>query len=62
MLDRSPVAIEAVFRTKYGELCASLLSAFGYQRFDLFYSTWIVELRLTARFLPKRVADDTERV
>jgi RNA polymerase sigma-70 factor (ECF subfamily) len=35
MLDRSPVAIEAVFRTKYGELCASLLSAFGYQRFDL---------------------------
>ena len=28
-------AVETVFRAKYGELCASLLSAFGYDHFDV---------------------------
>jgi RNA polymerase sigma-70 factor (ECF subfamily) len=31
----SQAAVESVFRAKYGELCASLLSVFGYGRFDL---------------------------
>lgn len=31
----STTAVEAVFRAKYGELCASLLRAFGYHRFDV---------------------------
>lgn len=34
-MSNSPAAVEAVFRAEYGELCSSLLSAFGYQRFDL---------------------------
>ncbi|MGE0451767.1 MAG: RNA polymerase sigma factor [Vicinamibacterales bacterium] len=28
-------SIESIFRSKYAELCASLLNAFGYERFDL---------------------------
>lgn len=31
----SSTAVEAVFRAKYGELCASLLRAFGHHRFDV---------------------------
>jgi hypothetical protein len=31
----SAAAVDAVFRAKYGELCASLLRAFGYRHFEL---------------------------